>query len=243
VKLYQEPEACNSIIESEELAGNLEEPTNPLDAQLIQEPLIGPGQTRTRNDTNPISATRETVADGSISIELTSLSGSPNVYADLNLIRPIGNNTRADYDGILVDSVLFGSDEAVTFDGLLPGVYEITFYDEFGCDQNNKVLGQDGNNEITVDYDRKPFIPNVFTPNGDEKNDYFKILNLPDNGAELIVTNRNGTIVYENSSYGPETRDVNLWDGGDNPDGIYFYQLTVNGSVQSGWVEILRGNR
>ena len=25
------------------------------------------------------------------------------------------------------------------------------------------------------------------------KNDEFKILNLPDNGAELIVTNRNGT--------------------------------------------------
>jgi gliding motility-associated-like protein len=241
VILYQEPEDCNAIIRSEELGGIIEEPTAELRAELVPEPNLPPNVDRSRNDMNPVPATRETTTDGSISIRLTSTTGSPNglYYADLNLVEPLGSNSRGDYAALLVDSVLFGADEVITFNGLLPGVYEITFYDEFGCNQNNKIIGQEGNFQITVDYDRSPFIPNVFTPNNDGKNDSFRILNLPDNGAELIVTNRTGKIVYRDSNY----RASNLWDGGDNPDGIYFYQLTVDGSVQTGWVEILRGRR
>ncbi|ADR23736.1 T9SS type B sorting domain-containing protein [Marivirga tractuosa] len=242
VVIYQSPEICNgAIIQSEKQSGIIEEPTSELTAELIPEPNLPPGVEQTRNDMNPIPATRETTADGSISIRLATTSGSPNgiYFADLNLIEPIGNNSRSDYTGITVDSVLFGSDEIITFEGLLPGIYEIVFYDEFGCDQNNKIIGKEGDFQITVDFDRRPFIPNIFTPNNDGNNDEFRILNLPDNGAKLVVTNRNGTIIYSDSNY----RESNLWDGGDNPDGIYFYQLTVNGTVQTGWVEIMRGRR
>ncbi|MGL4908184.1 MAG: gliding motility-associated C-terminal domain-containing protein, partial [Bacteroidales bacterium] len=70
----------------------------------------------------------------------------------------------------------------------------------------------------------------VFTPNGDGKNDVFRILELGYandprvdfiDHAELIIVNRYGTEVYSTKDYN------NDWDGKGLPDGSYFYKLTV----------------
>jgi len=60
-------------------------------------------------------------------------------------------------------------------------------------------------------------VPNVFTPNGDNMNDYFVIrnLNLYDH-RKVIIYNRWGTIVYQSEQYN------NDWDGKNVPDGVYF---------------------
>ncbi|MFN2395377.1 MAG: gliding motility-associated C-terminal domain-containing protein [Bacteroidales bacterium] len=65
-------------------------------------------------------------------------------------------------------------------------------------------------------------IPNVFTPNGDGINDNFEITNLefyP--GSNIVIYNRNGKKVFESNDY-----YGNWWDGGNHPDGTYYYVLT-----------------
>lgn len=52
----------------------------------------------------------------------------------------------------------------------------------------------------------KPFIPNVITPDGDGKNDVFRILGLEANSS-LVISNRYGEVVYETDSYD------NSWNG------------------------------
>lgn len=63
-------------------------------------------------------------------------------------------------------------------------------------------------------------VPNAFTPNGDGKNDVFRVL-----GTEvvdqfsLLIYNRWGSTVYE-------TTDKSAgWDGGMQPQGVYVYEL------------------
>jgi gliding motility-associated-like protein/uncharacterized repeat protein (TIGR01451 family) len=82
-------------------------------------------------------------------------------------------------------------------------------------------------------------IPNVFTPNGDGKNDSFVIPDLPpDLENEIIIVNRWGNSVYQKTNY------HNEWTGEGLNEGTYFYVLKVknNGSwdVYKGYVTLLR---
>ena len=106
------------------------------------------------------------------------------------------------------------------------------------------------------------FIPNVITPNGDGYNDYFMIKDNPttDNNSEskseptdylelgryyerteLVIFNRWGRTVYQSNNY------QNDWDGGNLPDGTYFYVLKCHGHTEDktyqGSVTIFRGYR
>lgn len=72
-------------------------------------------------------------------------------------------------------------------------------------------------------------IPNVMTPNGDNKNDLFTIKNLMDwTTREVTIMNRWGQMVYYNSDY------KNDWDGGTLSDGVYFgvLYLSYNDTVE-----------
>jgi gliding motility-associated-like protein len=83
------------------------------------------------------------------------------------------------------------------------------------------------------------FIPSVITPNGDGKNDYFKISEFSGK-AELIIFNRWGNEEYTNANY------LNDWDGRNNrgaelPADTYFYVLKFeNGKIKKGSVLIIR---
>ena len=119
------------------------------------------------------------------------------------------------------------------------GVYEIVYnnipagrYQVIVADRNGCTLTLVGRVPLDTDI----YIPNLFTPNGDGKNDLFFIRNLPAEGANLIITNRWGTQVFSSNSY------QNDWDGGEAADGVYYYRLKVpDGAAITGWVEILRG--
>lgn len=83
-------------------------------------------------------------------------------------------------------------------------------------------------------------IPNVFTPNGDGKNDHFVIAGLeqlPENELEII--NRWGDRVYHAQGY------KNNWTGEGLNEGTYFYVLKIkssSGTWQSykGYITLLR---
>jgi gliding motility-associated-like protein len=78
-------------------------------------------------------------------------------------------------------------------------------------------------------------IPNVFTPNSDQQNDFFapRIGGCP---PRLQVFSRWGQQVYENAAY------QNTWDGAGLASGVYYYLLTPpDGSpAVKGWVELVR---
>lgn len=70
-------------------------------------------------------------------------------------------------------------------------------------------------------------IPNVFTPNGDNINDVFKIQGLPPYSS-LIIYDRSGRELYSSDHY------VNTWDGRDQegnplPEENYWYVLITPG--------------
>ncbi len=79
-------------------------------------------------------------------------------------------------------------------------------------------------------------IPNVITPNGDGKNEVFKILGLesfPE--SALLIFNRWGKLIYESSNY------QNDWDGENRADGVYYYVLTLkDGSNYGGTITLIR---
>ncbi|GEM_PF-5285595 len=105
-----------------------------------------------------------------------------------------------------------------------------------------RIKDQNGNytNVATVTVKVTGFrIPNVFTPNGDGKNDTFVIVGVKDyNNAELIVFNRWGNEVFRDVNY------QNTWDGGNLNEGTYYYILKLRKAggeeVKKGWVLIKR---
>jgi gliding motility-associated-like protein len=80
-----------------------------------------------------------------------------------------------------------------------------------------------------------PFLPNVFTPNGDMVNELFEIKNLLPQ-SELAIFNRWGSKVFTSSSY------TNDWKAEGLGDGVYYYQLynPFYKNQYKGWVEVIR---
>ena len=113
------------------------------------------------------------------------------------------------------------------------GTYVLELRDRFGCHQTFTV---------EVGYTSELYIPNIFTPNGDGDNDTFYILNLENYGEnagiQMKITNRWGRQIYRSGNY----TNVEAWNGGNYPDGVYFYHMILpDNSEHTGWVEIWRG--
>ena len=85
------------------------------------------------------------------------------------------------------------------------------------------------------------FVPNVFTPNGDGKNDYFEIKGFQNPCtpiSSLTILNRWGKVVFKTE--GTQFK----WDGKSNDtnliDGVYFYVIEGEYFQKSGSVTLLR---
>ncbi|SDL99710.1 gliding motility-associated C-terminal domain-containing protein [Catalinimonas alkaloidigena] len=81
--------------------------------------------------------------------------------------------------------------------------------------------------------------PNVFSPNGDGRNDAYTIPTLPiDNCISqfsfMEVYNRWGKLVYRT-----ESRDIR-WDGAELPAGVYFYFIRFTDQAYRGSITLLR---
>ena len=123
------------------------------------------------------------------------------------------------------------------------GCYQVTAVSRRG-------LESAPSNKVCVDACPALVLPNVFTPNGDGKNDVFAPLRCARfvESVELEVFNRWGARVYQGS--GP----VLSWDGRSSrgeelSSGLYYYQVRVRyavvdrnapAQVLKGWVQLIR---
>jgi len=110
--------------------------------------------------------------------------------------------------------------------------YTLTVWNEYGCSDQDEVV-------ITVIATDKLDIPEVFTPNGDGKNDTWIIGFLSDIGEyELCIYARDGAQLYCTKNY------ANDWNGtykGDPlPDGTYWYVIKSSEHTYKGAVTIRR---
>ena len=98
----------------------------------------------------------------------------------------------------------------------------------------------DNNFDATVQEVNPLIVPNIFTPNGDNKNDTFFIPGLETYSAnELTIINRWGNNVYETKNY------KNDWSGQGLVEGTYYYILRVKNKtgawdVYKGYLTLVR---
>jgi gliding motility-associated-like protein len=97
--------------------------------------------------------------------------------------------------------------------------YKVTATDSIGCTAEKT---------ITVNVEETAFAPTLFTPNGDGKNDEFKLYGLT-NGKDFdfIIYNREGSTVYETASISQATSLG--WNGTAHgtaqPAGLYYWKI------------------
>lgn len=116
--------------------------------------------------------------------------------------------------------------------------FQLDIVDEDGCTVSDDIT-------IFVDKDRRVFIPNVFSPNGDGNNDLFVINSGNDvvQVRSLIILNRWGEMVYERFNF-PTNIPTYGWNGNFrgkpmNPS-VFVFQAEIE--FVDGEVEIFTGD-
>ena len=129
-------------------------------------------------------------------------------------------------NGIILDG------KEIEYVFLQPGIYNVehVVVNQYGCKdtsfQEIEVLSM-------------VVVPNVFTPNEDGVNDSFVLDGIDGiEGTQLVIYNRWGRVVFENSSY------KNDWKAEGISEGVYFYIINLpeffNSKPIHGTVSILR---
>lgn len=157
------------------------------------------------------------------------LNGDDGLYYIGNLIDPVtGSVIDGPFDIVRNAQGNFER----KFKNMPIGTYRLEVTDAYGCQVASVAI---------VPLNTDLIIPNIFTPNNDEVNDLFEIVNLPEGGKhKLVISNRWGKQMFISSDY----KEGRFWDAEDVPEGVYFYRLQLDGGkTYSGWVEIVRGTK
>ncbi len=171
---------------------------------------------------------------------------------DILLFRVYASDNGVDGDYVLIaetsDTEFFHNDLTT-----LAFCYYLTAVDRSG---NESVISEIICNDNCPQY----VLPNVFTPNGDGRNDTFRPMQTPDTCPRFVdevvfkVFNRAGTEVFSHDSKEAEKTIFIEWDGTLNggaelPPGVYYYSAEVKFNslnpdearkVINGWVQIIR---
>jgi gliding motility-associated-like protein len=82
-------------------------------------------------------------------------------------------------------------------------------------------------------------IPNVFSPNGDGLNDFFRIAYEGDEAYHLQIYDRWGVKYFDtrNKEQGWDGKDLN---GSEGAEGVYFYSLEIGPFSKNGTIMLIR---
>ncbi|MEQ1732609.1 MAG: gliding motility-associated C-terminal domain-containing protein [Bacteroidia bacterium] len=114
------------------------------------------------------------------------------------------------------------------------GVYTalLTVTDKFNCVDTQTVI-------INVYEKFDPKVPNIFTPNGDAKNDVFKVMGSGIKTINYVIFDRWGKRVFESDA-------LTGWDGSGQHDGTYYYviKIAATDNVQTkelkGYIQLIK---
>lgn len=118
------------------------------------------------------------------------------------------------------------------------GDYYIEIVGTNGCNASDTVnVGLDSDEDCALKF------YSGLTPNNDNENDVWWVDNIelfPENNIKIF--NRWGNVVWSAESYDNKEK---VWkgynnNGGELPDGTYFYVADVEGVIYKGWVELTR---
>jgi gliding motility-associated-like protein len=136
-------------------------------------------------------------------------------------------------------AVSMGNTEDVTYTFPAPGKYIVTYKAVDSCKYRPDSIS---NTVEVIPCD----IPNVFTPDGDGKNEYFAVNFAIGQSAILTIYDRWGKEVYKNANYtcsysatGIDPSN-NCFTAKDLNDGTYFYALEIPGDKKyQGYVQVV----
>jgi gliding motility-associated-like protein len=149
----------------------------------------------------------------------------------------------------VVPGLTLGSDNLLSFDAAGLSSSQVQFIYTI-CSEACPNLCDMATVTITIRDNECDFVPNIFTPNGDNANDWLEIPCLysglyPNN--EIVIYNQWGDKVFEAKGY--ENDPLTAWQGTlnneagkDLPDGVYYYVFApdANSPVIKGFVHIFR---
>ncbi|MCH8903732.1 MAG: gliding motility-associated C-terminal domain-containing protein [Bacteroidetes bacterium] len=108
-------------------------------------------------------------------------------------------------DAFALSYVWSTGDTAATITATYPGNYSIAATNQYGCSAKDTVLITDDCNKQSCE--NSIFIPNAFSPNGDNMNDILYVLGEDINLFEFVIFNRWGQKVFTSSNINSG------WDG------------------------------
>ncbi len=143
------------------------------------------------------------------------------------------------------DGTIFIGDTVVDYFYVTPGVYNLQLYaEDTTCNKSETVNNQlvfagNPNSEVLV--------PNVFTPNGDDKNDEI-LFNGVDPAADFTWTifNRWGKPVFISTQQGQAWDGTNQNNGRKLDEGLYYYELIFRDlckdedRIETGFIHLMR---
>lgn len=137
-----------------------------------------------------------------------------------------------------------GSYDDCGIDSLYLDKTVFTADDEGENEVNLTVTDDSGNSDtksaiVTIILDYLLEFPNLITPDGNGKNDYWVVNGIQDlEGYTLTIYNKLGEVVYESNNYD------NTWDATYNgqvlPNGTYYYTFNLGKVLYSGFISVIR---
>ena len=85
-------------------------------------------------------------------------------------------------------------------------------------------------------------IPNIITPNGDNENQTWNLIDIPDLFLySIVISDRQGKRVYDSENYKNDWAATDF-NGNELPNGVYFYHMKnrQTNQIYRGYIQVIR---